>query len=107
MPCVLSDGSLLVHRVNASAQYPALSRWPEASPENPSATRARVRHFFQHRYARCLPDGKAVVFFGYPLDARGNKGPRGIYTLDPETGKTVNVAPGQVFSRATLGATWR
>jgi len=101
VPCVLADGSLLVHRVNAQRDVQLYRYWPESGKIVPLPALASDSFNIA---TRATPDGKAIVLYGNPLDPQGAIGPRGIYTLDPDTGKMVNVAPAQVFSRSSLGA---
>src|SRR6202020_2576376 len=42
-------------------------------------------------------DGKAIVIYGRPLDAKGTPGHPGIYHFDIASREVVNVAPGQSF----------
>ena len=94
-PCVLADGSLLVHRINAQRDTQLYRYWPESGKIEPLPAIANMSF---NTTARATPKGDAVVFFGNPLNANGTKGPPGIYMLEPESGKLVNVAPRQRFS---------
>jgi eukaryotic-like serine/threonine-protein kinase len=98
VPCVLADGSLLVHRINAQRDTQLYRYWPESSKIEPlPAIAADIFNIA----ARATPDGKTMVFFGSPLNADGKKGARGIYTLELDSGKLVNIAPRQIFSSDT------
>lgn len=94
-PCVLADGSLLVHRINAQRDTQLYRYWPESGKIEPLPAIANMSF---NTTARATPKGDAAVFFGNPLSANGTKGPPGIYMLEPESGKLVNVAPRQRFS---------
>jgi eukaryotic-like serine/threonine-protein kinase len=94
-PCVLADGSLLVHRINAQRDTQLYRYWPESSKIEPLPAIANVSF---NTTARATPKGDAIVFYGNPLGADGTKGPPGIYTLEIESRKLVNVAPRQRFS---------
>jgi eukaryotic-like serine/threonine-protein kinase len=94
-PCVLADGSLLVHRINAQRDAQLYRYWPESGKIESLPAIANISF---NTTARATPKGDAVVFFGNPLNANGTKGPPGIYMLEPESGKLVNVAPRQRFS---------
>lgn len=91
-PCVMADGSLLVHRINAQRDTQLYRYWPESGKIESLPAIANISF---NTTARTTPEGKAVIFFGNPLNANGTKGPPGIYLLKPESGKLINVAPGQ------------
>jgi eukaryotic-like serine/threonine-protein kinase len=99
VPSVLLDGSLLVHRINARRDTQLYRYWPESGKIDPLPALADD----SFSSSRAMPDGKAVVFFGNPLNDNGDKGVRGIYTLDLESRKMVSVASRQVFSSRNLG----
>jgi predicted Ser/Thr protein kinase/DNA-binding beta-propeller fold protein YncE len=91
-PCVLSDGSLVVTRINAQHNAQLFHYWPDsgkieplpASPFYPSLGGLRA-----------TPDGKAILFDGNPLDDTGAKGDRSLYLLDVASRKLLNVTPGE------------
>jgi Tol biopolymer transport system component/predicted Ser/Thr protein kinase len=93
-PAVLADGSLVVGRINAQRVSQLHRYWPESGKLEPLAA---VPEASTSAAVRATADGKAIVFYGSPLDAKGSQGPRGIYSLDPESGKLLNLAPGQRF----------
>jgi predicted Ser/Thr protein kinase/WD40 repeat protein len=99
VPCVLADGSLLVHRINAQRNTQLYRYWPESGKIDALPALADDSSGIA---SRVMPDGKAVVFFGSPLNGKGDKGSRGIYTLDLESQKMVSVASKQVFSSRNL-----
>jgi eukaryotic-like serine/threonine-protein kinase len=100
VPCVLADGSLLVHRINARRDTQIYRYWPESGKMDPLPALADDTF---GSASRAMPDGKAVVFFGNPLTGNGDEGPPDVYTLDLESRKVVNVAPRQIFNRRHLG----
>ncbi len=100
-PAVLADGSLVVGMINAQRVSQLHRYWPESGKLEPLPA---VPETSINAAVRATPDGKAIVFYGNPLDAKGNQGPRGIYSLDPETRKLLNLAPGQRFSGAVAVA---
>jgi predicted Ser/Thr protein kinase len=100
VPCVLADGSLLVHRINAQRDTQLYHYWPESGKIDPLPALADDSFGVA---SRAMPDGRAVVFFGNPLNDKRDKGPRGIYTLNLESRKMVSVASKQVFSSRHLG----
>ena len=92
-PTVMADGSLVVGRINAQRNLQLFHYWPasgkiEPLPASPIGNGGVVR---------AAPDGKAIVFYGNPLDAGERKGNAGIYRLDVASRKLVNVAPGEEF----------
>jgi hypothetical protein len=94
-PAVLADGSLVVGRINAQRVLQLHHYWPESGKLEPLPA---VPETLINAAVRATPDGKSIVFYGYPLDAKGNQGPRGVYSLDPDSSKLVNLAPGQRFN---------
>uniref|UniRef100_Q020M0 Serine/threonine protein kinase n=1 Tax=Solibacter usitatus (strain Ellin6076) TaxID=234267 RepID=Q020M0_SOLUE len=102
-PSVLADGSLVVGMINPQRILQLHRYWPESGklvplPGVPDTASAAA--------GRATPDGKSIVFYGNPLDAKGNQGPRGIYSLDPDSGRLLNLAPGQRLDGAlALAAT--
>jgi Tol biopolymer transport system component len=89
-PAVLADGSLVVGRINPQRDLQLYHYWPETGKID--ALPGIAENSFIAAI-RATPDGKEIVFYGNPLDAKGNQGPRGIYLLNPESRKYLSLAP--------------
>jgi Tol biopolymer transport system component/predicted Ser/Thr protein kinase len=94
-PQVLADGSLIVARINAQRDLQLHRFWPdsgklEALPALLDNSGATVTE-------RITADGRQVVYYGYRSDAPAGRRERGVFALDPSTGKMRQLAPGVVF----------
>jgi hypothetical protein len=92
---VLADGSLVVTRINGERQAQLFHYWPDAGKLEPLPLSPLYSVFKVSQQA--TRDGKAIVIYGRPLDAKGTRGHPGIYRFDLASQKLVNVAPGQSF----------
>ncbi len=98
-PRVLADGSLVVGRINPQRDFQLFHYWPDSGKIEPLP--ASLDYPVQGGL-QATPDGRTIVFYGRPLDAKGTKGRPGIYTLDVESGNLVNTAPGQRFGKDSV-----
>jgi DNA-binding beta-propeller fold protein YncE len=93
-PCVLSDGSLVVTKFNAQRNQQLFHYWPDSGKIEPLPA---TPFGLSLGALRATPDGKAILFYGNPLDEKGAKGDRSLYLLDVPSRKFVNVTPGETI----------
>ena len=94
-PCVLSDGSLVVTKINAQRNQQLFHYWPDSGkieplPASPFGLSLGA--------LRTTPDGKAILFYGNPLDEKGPTGDRSLYLMDVASRKMTNVIPGETIN---------
>src|SRR5208283_2074635 len=94
-PYVLSDGSLVVTKFNAQRDQQLFHYWPDSGKVEPLPASP---FGLSLGALRATPDGKAILFYGNPLDEKGAKGDRSLYLLDVASRKLVNVTPGETIN---------
>ncbi|MGH9255572.1 MAG: protein kinase domain-containing protein [Vicinamibacterales bacterium] len=96
-PELLSDGSLLVTRINADRVFQLHRFWPETGRLEPLP--ALLSASVLYAAVRVFPDGREAVFFGRPLE--GTQTADHLHVIDLTSGRVRRIVPAISISPAS------